>query len=122
MQNSRTPVQRHFACIGVPPRDLLPPILQRVIQQQQRITDAMQWLMNSMDDHYKVILDTIALASHVKPSYAGLKHIYDATTPEHAFHWILYERCMAGEDDDLQHPDTKTILRIQNTHDIQFIL
>ena len=70
VQNSRTPVQRHFACVGVPPLDLLPPILQRVIQQQQRITDAMRWLMNNLDDHNKVILETIALTSHVKPSYA----------------------------------------------------
>ena len=37
VQNSRTPFQRHFACIGVPPRDLLIPILQRVIQQQRHI-------------------------------------------------------------------------------------
>ena len=98
VQKTRTPFQR------LPPRDLLPPILQRVIQQQQRITDATQWLMNSLDDHNKVILETIALANHVQPSYAWQTHIYDATIPEHAFHWILYERCTAGEDDDLRRP------------------
>ena len=66
-----------------------------------------------------MILETIALTNHVKPSYAEQKHIYDASIPEHAFHWILYERCVAGEDDYLRHTATKAILQDTQQHQQQ---
>ena len=101
VQNSRTPYKRRFKCVGVPPHDIFSDVLEAVMQMQRCIKYSLTWLEKRVDNYDKNELSVILYQSH--QPVINLLNI-DLPHQEYVYflHNRLYERCLAGDDEDLR--------------------
>ncbi len=101
VQDSRTPHKRRFKCVGVPPKDIFPDVLEAVMQMQRRVKYSLLWLTSRFDSYEQNELHDIVHRSHEPPTTPLNTRLHD----EECAHFLrvrLYERCLAGDDADLR--------------------
>ncbi len=103
VQNSRTPLERNFMRVGVPPIDLLPEVLKAVMHKQTETHKLFHWLLAAaLDERHALVLDVVR-RSHQRPQVLEANGDENDAAQLQKIHDILYQRFLCGEDDDLRN-------------------